>query len=205
MMLETIVCATDCDSEVLPIVSFDDCNPEINKSEIVAIFIALTDAAPFEDVSDPAEWAARLSQTATPPPVVGGGTATPIKDLIRRLTVIADKPASTDVTKAVSNNRVITVDRTRVINVTIDEVNDSNYDLMRKTECGNGLSVKAWYLTAGGYLYGGVEGILSGLGGQKPVLKLQPIFERGTDSIETLAGTLSWSNVKSEPRVKSPF
>lgn len=204
-MLDEIVCPTDCDAVTLPVVSFDDCNPEINKSEIVAVFIALSDAVDFDDVSDPLEWAARLSQTANPPAVVGGGTLTPVKDLIRRLTVIADKPASTETTKAISNNRTITVDRPRVINITIDEVNDDNYDLARSTECGNGISVKAWYLTAGGYLYGGASGIKNGIGGTKPVLKLNVVLDRGVDAIETITGTITWSNLQSESRVLSPI
>lgn len=200
-MLDEIVCAEDCETDTLPVVSFDDCAPEINKSEIIAVYIAGEDAADFTDVGDPEEWADRLSQTATVP----SGSTVPVKDLIRRLTVIADKPAGTEVTKVVSNNRTITLDRTQVLNITIDEVNDANYDLARATECGNGLPVKAWYETAGGYLYGGKTGIKNGVGGAKPVLKLQPVKERGNDSIETLVGTIAWGNLKSEARVKSPF
>lgn len=201
-MLDEIVCAEDCtDTEILPVVSFDDCNPEINKSEIIAIYAAGPDAIAFADFSDPEEWADRLSQTGTPPT----GSTVAAKDLIRRLTVIADEPAPTDVTRAISNNRTQILDRTRVINVTIDEVNDANYDFARSTECGGGLKGKFWYETAGGYLYGGSNGLKAGPGGQAPTLRLSPVKERGTDSVETLAGTISWSNLKSAARVKSPF
>lgn len=199
-MLDEIVCATDCETEVLPVVSFDDCNPEINKSEITRIFIALPSAADFTDEGDPTEWAARLSQTAVPP--VGDPT-TPVKDLIRELTVIADKPAPTDTTYAASNNRTITIDRPRLVNITIDDTTDDNYELMRRTECGNGLSVKVWYI-AGGYLYGGKKGVM-GAGGKFPILKLQQPLDRGVDAVATIAGTLSWNNLKSEARVLSPF
>lgn len=200
-MLEEIVCDADCDTGTLPVVSFDDCNPEINKSEITRIFMALPDAADFTDESDPEEWAARLSQTAVPP---AGEPLTPVKDLIRELTVIADKPASTEVVYAASNNRSIITDRTRVINVTIDETNDDNYDLMRKSECGAGIAGKFWYIS-GGKLYGGKSGLKGGVGGKKPVLKLGEVLERGVDAVATYAGTITWSNLKSEKRVVSPF
>lgn len=201
-MLDEIVCAEDCDDGLLPVVAFDDCNPEINKSEIVAVFIALPTAADFTDVADPAEWAKRLSQNATPP---AGTPATPVKDLIRRLTVIADKPVPTETLRTISNNRESITDRTRLINITIDENNDENYDLARATECGIGLPVKAWYLTAGGYLYGGKTGLQAGPGGKRPVLKLSEQLDRGIDSIAVYTGTLGWSNVKTEGRVLSPF
>lgn len=203
-MLEEVLCATGCDTEVLPVVSFDDCSPELNKSEITAIFMALPDAADFTDESDPTEWAKRLSQNGTPPAVVSPAVATPVKDLIRQLTVIGDKPAPAETAYAASNNRSFILDRPRLINVTIDETNDSNYDLMRATECGIGLSGKFWYV-AGGYLYGGKSGLTNGIGGQKPVLKLNQVLDRGVEAVATFAGTIAWGNVKSERRVVSPF
>lgn len=203
-MLDEIVCTTDCDNEVLPPVVFDDCAPEFNKSEITAVYMALPDAADFEDESDPLEWAARLSQNSTPPAPVGGGTATPVKDLIRKLTVIGDKPAPTESSYTGSNQRVSILDRARLINITIDETNDANYDLMRATECGIGLAGKFWY-ESGGKLYGGKSGIKRGISGQRPVLKLNQVLDRGADAVATFAGTIAWSNLKSEARVPSPF
>ena len=201
-MLDEIVCA-DCDDIVLPVVSFDeDCLLDVSKSEIVAIFFALPSAADFEDVSDPLEWAKRLSQTATPP---AGNPLTPVKDLIRKLIVIGDKPLPTETVRAISNNRSITIDRPRVINITVDQVSDPNYELMRAAECGNGLPIKFWYLTAGGKLYGGNKGVQGGFGSARPVLKLGQVLDRGNDAIEILSGTISWNNIKSEARVDSPF
>lgn len=197
-MLEDFLCGNGCDSTELPIVSFDDCAPELNKSEITSVFMALPDAADFVNEGDPAEWAARLSQSATPP------VGTAAKDMIRQLTVIGDKPAPTETLYAASNNRSVTIDRPRAVNVTIDETNNSNYDLMRYTECGIGLPGKFWYV-AGGYLYGGQSGVKKGLNGQKPVLKLNQVLDRGVEAVATFAGTVTWGNPMSERRVPSPF
>lgn len=191
-----IICAVDC-STVLPIVSFDNCNPVINESEINKIFLALTVAVAFTVTTSATEWANRLSQTAVVP--TSGASATPAilaKDLIRELTVIADKPAPTSNMREISNGRKKVTNKSHILNATIDETNASNHDFMRNLECGG--RFKMWYQTKGGKLFGGVNGI-------ECDIDANMILNRGEGEIETMALVLSWKNKFTEEFVVSPL
>lgn len=190
------ICATDC-STTLPVVSFDNCNPSINESEINKIFLALPTASPFTLLTDATEWANRLSQTAIVP---AGGLAEepPIAptDLIRELTVIADKPAPSSIVRDISNGRKKVTGKNHVINATVDETNDQNHEFLRGLECGG--SFKLWYLTKGGKLFGGVEGITVDIDGNM-------ILNRGDGEIETQSLVITWKSKFTEEFVISPL
>ena len=67
---------------------------------------------------------------------------------------------------------------------------------MRNTECGG--QFRIWFETAGGYLYGGNEGI--------PVtLVLNDVLASGKDSIEELVGTATWRAKFHPERTPSPI
>lgn len=187
-----ITCPTDCSTD-LPVVSFDDCNPEARLSEITKIYIARTDAVAFTDVEDPTEWAKRLSMTATPP---AGEPATPVKDLIRPLTVIGDRPAPTPVSVDISNGRTKQLRKDFVINFTIDEITPENLEFQRNSECT--MKVKFWYEIAGGLLFGGNEGI-------EATLNSDLVLDRGTEAIVAINGTLTWKGKFTEEAVESPL
>jgi hypothetical protein len=159
-----------CDNP-LPEVNFPDC-PEINRSEIVRVYVGKT-GHPFNDVEDPAEWAARLSQSWQDPLA------------IRELVVIGDM-ALPDASKiTISDRRIVTVNKARTINLEIDQVNDENYELVEYFECNpNGLF---WIQTIDNKGYGGNEGI----SGQ---LQLDLQLDRGNEGIEKLIGVLNWNN-----------
>lgn len=191
-----IVCATDCSTD-LPVVAFDNCNPVINESEIIKIFLALTVALPFTAVTSATEWANRLSQTAVVP--ASGASATPAitaDDLIRELTVIADKPAPTSNIREISNGRKKVTSKSHVINATIDETNADNHEFMRKLECGG--RFKMWYQTKGGKLFGGVNGI-------EVDIDANMILNRGEGEIETQALSITWKSKFTEEFVVSPL
>lgn len=182
--MATITCPTGCET-ALPIVKFNECSPRVNLSEIEKIYVAKPIAKAFTDVAIATEWSTRLSETS----VTGD-------DSIRPLIVIGDKPQPANVVKDISNGRRINVRKDHTINVTIDDVSDENYEFMRTLECGG--QVKIWYETAGGYLYGGNEGI-------DATFILDDVLNRGRDEIETLTGTITWSAKFSPERVLSPI
>lgn len=177
-------CPETCDFN-LPVVSFDDCNPLIAYSEIRRVFIAKKGAAPFANWLNAAEWLTRLSQTS----VVGD-------DYIRPLTVIGDKPAAADVVKDISNGRKKVIGKDHTLNITIDDVTQSNYEFMRALECGG--QFRFWYETSGGFIYGGNEGFVANI-------SLNDILNRGVDEIETIAGPITWRTRFSPERGLSPI
>ena len=179
-----ITCPNDCETQ-LPVVAFDQCAPKINLSEIRKIYVAKPTVKAFTDWKLAPEWTTRISETNVASP-----------DSIRPLTVIADKPAPANVVKDISNGRKIQVRKDHTLNITIDDVSDENYEFAIITECGG--QVKFWYETAGGYIYGGNEGI-------DGTLILDDVLNRGNDEIETLTGTLTWSSKHSPERVISPI
>jgi len=180
-----ILCPEDCEV-ALPIQEFDKCNPQINLSQITDILIAKGDAAPFEDVADPVEWAARLSQTD----VTAGS------DKIRRLTGIGSKAKPGAVTRALSKGRNVVINRNHSLNFKLDETNQANYDAMREHQCGGIYTI--WYITAGNNLFGGNNGIKVGL-------EAGPVLAESEDEIEILDYIFDWKNKFSEERVVSPI
>lgn len=168
----------------LPAVSFSDCNPDVNQSEIEDIFIASADADDHPDWTDPAEWATLLSQTLT---ATGNE--------IRRLSVIGDKPAATAISVQAAKRKTIRIDATHVINFEIDDVSTENYAATLAMQAG--VLMKVWYKTRGGFLFGGNTGIVA-------TVDINPVLGRG-DEIEKLVGTISW-NSKTDPiRIASPI
>lgn len=181
--MPVVVCPNGCET-ALPVVKFSKCAPVILLSEVVRIFLATPDSAPFTSVADASEWATRLSETTTD------------VDSIRPLTVIADKPVGSPVVKEISNGRKFNLRKDNTLNVEIDDVSDENYNFMRVTQCGG--EYKAWFETAGGRLYGGNEGI-------DVSVVLDNVLGRGKDEIEKITGTLTWSDKFSPERIISPI
>ena len=170
----------------LPPVNFDKCNPKVVLSEITKLYIAKVDAAPFTNVALASEWVTRLSMTT----VTGN-------DYIRPLTIIGDKPAPTRNIKDISGGRKKTINKTHVINVTVDESTLENHEFVRLLECGNG-RYKFWYETTGGLLFGGNDGI-------EADLILDMVLGRGVDEHQVYNGTVEWKNIFTEEYCVSPI
>lgn len=180
----TVTCPTDC-SGALPVVSFSKCAPDARISEITHLLVGKGDAAAFTDWTDATEWAARLSQS-----VIG--------DKIRTLTVRANKPATTKTEQTMTNNRKVVTNRHHVINFTVDEMNDSNYDFFRTTQCGI-ILFRIWYINNNTKdIYGGNPGIYAALFGE-------PVYDEGTGVLQKFVGTLEWDSMQDPPRAVNPI
>lgn len=184
-------CPTDCSTN-LPVVNFDRCNPNAIASEITKVYIAKPSAIPFEDWSDPEEWADRLSETNVAP--VGSTVA--VGDLIRPLTVIGDRPAPALVTKEISNQRIKNLRKDFTINFTIDEITPENLAFQRASECGS--LVKIWYAIQGGMMFGGLDGIEGNL-----VMDL--VLARGTDEVVAINCVFTWKGKFTEEAIENPI
>lgn len=178
-----VSCAEDCEFE-LPRVKFAECDPEINLSQISDIYAAQPDAASLSDWTDPAVWAARLSETSTD------------ADAIRPIKVVGDKPKPETQTKIISGKRKIVTDKNHVINFEIDESNIHNHYFARGVKCIKKL--KIWYGTIGGLLFGGNDGI-------EATFEIDMTLSRTEGDIVLYAGTLSWSTTELEERIDSPI
>jgi hypothetical protein len=181
------LCPDTCDDFIVPSVSFDDCAPEINESEIEWIAVANKDASDFEDVEDAEEWTTRINQTAPE-----SGT----DDSIRMIRVIGDKPAPEETEITISGNRTQTTGATHTANFDIDETNTVNYEFIRKLQCNT--KVKLWYITRGNKVYGGICGL-------KAKLKARLVQNRGNGEIEKFTGTFVWEDKIDPPRAEWPL
>jgi len=179
-----IVCPTTCEA-VLPSFKFDECNPEINNSQISKIYFKPRNAPPFADVSDPTEWAARL-----------GNDSTEEDHDIRVLTGIGSLPKPTPAVANISLRRKRTTNRAYALTFRVDETNQANHDGMRQLQCGGDYTI--WYETIGGLLFGGNEGIDANIdvGGN---------HGEGDDDIINHEYLFDWNNLHDPERVKSPL
>lgn len=182
-------CPENCEEMNMPSVSFDDCNPELNESEIEWIAVAKTSATDFADVEDAEEWTTRITQTAA-------GTAPVPDNTIRMLRVIGDKPAPEVQNRLISGGRSVQTGKTHTLNIEIDDTNEVNYEFARSTACN--ASYKLWYITRGGLVYGGICG-------QNAQMILNLIQNRGDGEIEKYIGTVTWKDKIDPPRANFPL
>lgn len=175
-------CPTGCES-LVPEVDFDTCAPKISFGEIEHIYVAAGDAAAFTDVEDLSEWTTRISEDGVDP------------DAIRDLHVMADLPAATADEIVITLGRKIYSPATHIINVTIDDISDENYEFARATSCNT--SYRVWFATES-HIYGGNDGILANI-------NLRPVIETGQKSINKLMGTVQWEHQFSPERHTNPF
>lgn len=183
-MSQEVACPAGC-AGALPSVLFDKCAPDARISEITRLLVGAGNAAPFVDPTSAAEWAGRLSQAA-------------VGDKIRVLTVRANKPASTKTTQTMTDKRIIVTNRHHVINFTVDEMGDLNYDFFRTTQCGI-ILFRVWYVNNNlKDLFGGQPGIYASLFGE-------PIYDEGTGVLQKFVGTLEWDSMQDPPRIVNPI
>ena len=181
--MSVVTCLEDCDFN-LPATSFAECNPEVNLSQIAKIYVAKPEAASFSDPYDITEWNTRLSETAND------------ADSIRPLTVIGDKPLPEKTEKTISGNRIVVTDKKHTLNFDIDESNAINHEFVRGSKCIK--SVKFWYETIGGKLFGGPDGI-------NGTIAVDMTLGRADGDIILYQGTLKWSDTNTEEMGDSPL
>lgn len=179
---EEINCPENCESQ-LPEVQFSICAPETNYAQIAKIY-ATNDGYPLTDENSLNEWQNRANLNVSDP------------SRIIEMSVIADKPLPTDNEVQISRGRTSNGLKDFVVNVTIDETNQANYEFMRKTECG--LTLRFWYETYGGLLYGGTKGVLG-------TMKLGEEITANTAELITFKGAIKWKSKFSPCRTTSPM
>jgi hypothetical protein len=176
----------NCAGFNLPITGFDDCDPEVNYSEIERVFVGGPKAAAFANIHSQAEWNARMSQTT-----IG-------VDSIRALTVIADQPAAAAVVKDISNGRKKNIGKDFTVNYTVDDMSDENY-LFFQTLDDEPIIRLFGYETQGGKMFHfGNTGILVNHNSNG-------VLARGRDEIEVETGVMTWRNKKRPDRMDSPI
>jgi len=182
--MATPVCIDNCDSP-LPVVSFSDCSPSVNLSEIEYVILGRPDSADLTDETDAAEWADRLDNDD----IVDN-------DKLRLLRVIGDKPQPTDQEQTISGQRIIVVDRTHTLNFDVDETNDINYEAVRTLQCGG--EVKVWYVSRSKHVFGGKTGVTASL-------KISEVSNRGENEILRFSGVATWKSLFSPERALWPL
>ena len=183
MSITNPVCPTGC-ATILPVVSFDVCDPNISVGEIEKIYRAAGDADAFFDWEDLNEWTSRVDNDDIAD-----------KDKIREFHVMADLPAASADEIIVSLGRKVYSPASWTINVDIDDVSDENYEFARATSCNT--QYKLWFATPD-HMYGTPDGILANV-------NLRPVIERGQKSINKLTGTITWENKFSPERIDNPY
>ena len=176
-------CPTGC-SSVVPEVNFDACAPSVHFGEIHKVFIASSDVTAFTDVESLAEWTTRIAET--------GGTAAQV---IRELTVMADMPTPDASEIEISNKRKVYPPKKWTLNVDIDDLTDENYNFIRATGCNT--QYRIWFATDD-HIYGGTDGILSSV-------VLNPMIERGNQTVQKATGTITWEALYAPERNDSPW
>ena len=183
MSLVIPTCPTGC-SSILPIVSFDICDPKVGFGEIETIMMSSGDADPFTDWTNLAEWTARVDNTD----IVD-------TNKIRKFDVVADLPAAAADEIIISKGRKVYSPATHTINVDIDDITAENYEFARTTSCN--VQFRVWFFTKS-YMFGGNDGILANV-------TLRPVIERGQKSINKLSGTITWEAQFSPERADSVY
>jgi hypothetical protein len=128
MSIYPLVCPAGC-STTPPEVTADYCNPNVTNAQVTTLYVEALSAAAFADIEDPAEWAARLSQTGVDP------------DDIRTLHVIGAKPLATATKIELGNDKSTTVIKEHSLDLIIRETSDENYNFLKSTECGGNFKI----------------------------------------------------------------
>ena len=140
-------------------------------------------AEPFTDWSDVAEWMARLSPDSDS------------DNAIRELWVIADKPLPNNTVKEISMQRKVIVLKEHALNITVDEVSQTNHDFITEID---GKFYKIWYETQGGLMFGGNTGIVA-------QVFADMVLVRGAGNIMIYNIVATWRNLELESMIDSPI
>ena len=122
-------------------------------------------------------------------------------DGIKQIYCIGDLPQPSGGNRRVSNNREIIGEKDFVLNVDIDDVNNTNYDASIALEGGHDMFM--WYTTLGRKLYGSTATNMKGI--RCKLLVNDILLASGNDSYEVLKWQFAWSHVHKPWRMESPF
>ena len=189
-------CPSDCSSLSLPDNSLTTCdeNYTLESSEIQFLYLA----AKSEDingnpvpVAKPTDWTSASDWAA-----VIGTTG----DTVRKFEVIGDKPATEDQEVALPGFRTKIQQRTHTINITVNDMNSTNYTFMNTlATCGGTVFVN--FVTHGDYMYGSsVDGLFIA-----NVRSCTLVLERGEGSNARWDLVLEWQGLAQPERIASPI
>lgn len=137
-------CPQGCESNI-PVVEFDKCSPDVKNGQIEYIFITKL-GEPLVNWRSELEWDSRIDNS---------GSAA---NAIRMLTVIGEMPIPESSEKEISSGRKVQGVRKFIINADIDEMNDTNHNLIRELQCNSGKRL-VWFQTRDGLLFGDTSGV----------------------------------------------
>jgi len=181
-----ITCPDFCTTSV-PQMLFSNCSPTTRAGGVDRIYMANPDeinSGTF-DWADPADWAAKISNTAT------------ALDSIRELTVLGDKPAPEVTERTISDNRKSIVSRAHTLNFTIDDITLENYEWVRSVQCGSTFAV--WYTSDGGnLLFGGQDGV-------QATINTWLEIPRDNTELMVINGSLSWTDKNDPAAIANPI
>jgi hypothetical protein len=133
-----ITCPTDCATGGVPDVAFDLCNPQRKFGEIQQIVVAQV-GEPFT-TGDATEITTRLAAVDETKIVILKG--------------YGDMPAASGEPNRISSLYTVTPPKQRTVNFTMIDLNDTNYEFLRKLDkCGG--RYLFWFVTADGDMFGG--------------------------------------------------
>lgn len=181
MSLE-ITCPANC-TVFVPKVKFSECAPTLLEAQITDLLVGNI-GYPMTNFEDAAEWATRLNDTSED------------ASAIRHFVVIGSttKPEANE--KTISHGRIVQGKKTWTLAARIDDNTDENYDAARTFQCG--LKNLVWYITGGGYLYGGNAGIEGNLA-------MFEIIPEADDDFAYIDVEFKWKAKIAPPRTLSPI
>jgi hypothetical protein len=179
-------CPTDC-LGILESVEFSECAPEEHFGEIAKLYLWVDSLTPpfasQAQYDSAAHWATHLNDS---------GVAI---DDIREFTVIGEMPEPEQTETPISGDRIVVGYKKFVLNLEIDETNETNYNFLLASEC-NG-KYKANFETADGILYGGYLGL-------DVSVKMNQVIPKERSGIVKIMTKITWSSKNHPFRQISP-
>jgi len=187
MSYDLPTCPSGCNAAPAA-VSFDNCNPELHSGPIEYLYLRARGQS-FTDWTSSAEWAANIENS---------GVA--VTD-IRQLRVIGEWPRAEGNEKIISGGRRYLGPKTFVIELEVDETNDTNYEWVRSNECNGNYQV--WIETSNnsgsaGDLYGDNDGI-------EAFVKADLQILRDENEHHRILITVTWQSQFHPKRITSPI
>ena len=177
----TIVCPEGCLDDV-PIISMDECNPDVDFSEIDKLYMTQIDQ-PLADWTDAAEWTARIDNSGTD------------VDDIREWWVSGELPVPERTITEIDNDRDVSSPNKFTATIQVYETNLTNYDAVRFLQCNT--RVLIWY-SAGENMYGGTAGI------EADVIASH-IITKGSKEANIIELLVTWDNKHNPERITNPL
>lgn len=182
---------TGCDDFPLPEFDSEFC-PEgvkLELSEIKRLFVAEVDPTDeTEALGGPSDWAEEADW------LTSLDNSDPEK--VRYLYGIGDKPEPEMQEATIHDNQTVVLSKTHTVNFDILDMNDTNYEAVRKLQ--KRQRRRVWFETRGGYLYGGDHGILCSL-------QARFVKERGAEAFHRGLVEITWERDCDPERVESPI